>query len=114
VFGKVLSPQFVIWLVPLVPMVRGRRGLAATALLGIALLDMLVWFPNRYYPYVSSGHLAWLVFARDLLLVAALAVLAVPESRFLSKVAVLLGLEPNRSAPAVEPAVETARGLLRR
>ncbi len=37
-FGKVFSPQFVIWLVPLVPLVRGRRGIAASALLAVALV----------------------------------------------------------------------------
>ena len=32
-FDKVLSPQFIIWLIPLVPLVGGRRGLVASALL---------------------------------------------------------------------------------
>ncbi len=77
-FGKVLSPQFLIWLVPLVPLVRGRRGVAATALLAAALLDTLVWFPTRYFAYVYQAHLAWLVFARDLMLVALLGVLSLP------------------------------------
>jgi hypothetical protein len=78
VFGKVLSPQFLVWLVPVVPLVRGRRGLVATGLLGLALAATLVWFPNRYYAYVFTGHLAWMVFARDLMLVAILLVLALP------------------------------------
>jgi uncharacterized membrane protein len=79
VFGKVLSPQYLVWLIPLVPLVRGRRGLIATCLLALALLVTLVWFPERYYTFVFSGHLAWLVLVRDLVLVAILAVLALPR-----------------------------------
>jgi Glycosyltransferase family 87 len=67
-FGKVLSPQFLIWLIPLVPLV----GLAATGLLAAALVLTQLWFPFRYWelalefdPLASA-----LVLARDLLLVA--------------------------------------------
>jgi uncharacterized membrane protein len=77
-FGKVLSPQFLIWLVPLVPLVRGRRGIAATALLAAVLIDTLVWFPSRFYAYANNGHLAGLVLLRDLLLVALFFVLSLP------------------------------------
>ena len=77
-FGKVLSPQFLLWLVPLVPLVRGRRGLAATLLLTVALLLTQVWFPQRYWDYADSFHLAGVVLARDLVLVALLAVLVLP------------------------------------
>src|SRR5579862_6923166 len=78
VFGKVLSPQFLIWLVPLVPLVRGRRGIAATALLAVALLLTQVWFPARYFEYAYQSKLAGVVLARDLVLVTLLAVLAAP------------------------------------
>ena len=75
--GKVLSPQFLVWLVPLVPLVGGRRGLWSAALLGLALVLTQLWFPYRYWDYaLTFDELAsWLVLARDLVLVGALAVL---------------------------------------
>jgi len=79
VFGKVLSPQYMIWLVPLVPLLRGRRGIAATVMLAAALLDTLYWFPGRYWTYVFGAHLAWLVLLRDLMLIGLLGVLSLPE-----------------------------------
>jgi hypothetical protein len=75
-FGKVLSPQFLIWLIPLVPLVRGRRGLAATGLLTLALVLTQLWFPMRYWDYVDYGQLAGVVLVRDLALVGLVGVLA--------------------------------------
>ena len=80
-FGKVLSPQFLLWLVPFVPLVRGRRGLLASGLLVSALVLTQVWFPWRYWRYVGGFHLAGVVLARNLVLVALLAVLAWPVAR---------------------------------
>jgi hypothetical protein len=81
--GKVLSPQFLIWLVPLVLLVRGRRGLVATGLLGCAAVLTQIWFPFRYWDLALAFDplSSWLVFARDLVLVGLLAVLAWPERR---------------------------------
>jgi hypothetical protein len=81
--GKVLSPQFLIWLLPLVPLVRGRRGLAAGALLAAALVLTQLWFPYRYWRLALDFEetTSWLVFARDLVLVALLATLVWPERR---------------------------------
>jgi hypothetical protein len=71
-FGKVLSPQFLIWLVPLVPLVRGRRGLAVSGVLAAALVLTQLWFPSRYWRLALEfdGVASWLVLARDLTLVA--------------------------------------------
>lgn len=81
--GKVLSPQFLIWLVPLVALVRGRRGLRAAALLGAALVVTQVWFPFRYWELAKHFDplASWLVPVRDLLLVAVLVELARPLRR---------------------------------
>ncbi len=78
---KVLSPQFMIWLIPLVPIVRGRRGLAASALLGLALLLTQLWFPIRYWDLARrlDAFPSWLVLARDLVLLSLLAVLLVRD-----------------------------------
>jgi uncharacterized membrane protein len=78
--GKVLSPQFLVWVVPLVALVGGRRGLAAGSAVGAALVVTQLWFPFRYWEYARSfdGTVTVLVLARDLVLVAALALVAWP------------------------------------
>jgi len=80
-FGKVFSPQFVIWLIPLVPLVRGRRGLAAGVLLAAALALTQLWFPRHYWPLAQgfAQRESWLLLARDLAVVALAAVLAWPR-----------------------------------
>jgi glycosyl transferase family 87 len=82
-FGKVLSPQFMIWLIPIVPLVRGRRGLGAAALLGVALVLTQTWFPFRYFRLALDFEegLSWLLLARDLTVVAVVAVLTVTLRR---------------------------------
>ena len=80
-FDKVLSPQFMIWLLPLVPLVRGRRGLVASALLALAMLLTQLWFPVRYWDLALHFRAfpSWLVVARDLTLLALLGTLLVRE-----------------------------------
>ena len=72
--GKVLSPQFLIWLVPVV--VLARRA-SANAMLAAALVLTQVWFPFRYWDLVREldPRVSWLVLARDLVLLALLATL---------------------------------------
>ena len=75
-FGKVLSPQFLIWLLPLVPLVAGDLGLAACGVFAASLIVTQLWFPYRYWHVVDLGASGWLVLVRDLLLVGLFAVLA--------------------------------------
>jgi uncharacterized membrane protein len=85
-FGKVLSPQFLIWLLPLVPLVAGGAGIPACWLLAAALVTTQFWFPHRYWHVVALEPAGWLVLVRDLLLVALLAVL-------------VLAIRPRSEAP---------------
>ena len=73
VFGKVLSPQYLTWIVPFVPLAAGRRGLYAAATLTAALA--------LTQPYSYGGTLrdfdwtVWALLARNALLVASFALL---------------------------------------
>jgi hypothetical protein len=78
-FGKVLSPQYLIWLIPLVAFVRGVRGIVALWLLVFACVLTQVWFPQHYFSYVLTFQRAPVVLARDLVLVALFSVLAWPD-----------------------------------
>jgi Glycosyltransferase family 87 len=78
--GKVLSPQFLIWLAPLVPLVGGRRGVRATAVLAVAMVLTQLWFPSRYWVLAMEfdALASWLVLARDLTLIGLLVLLVTP------------------------------------
>jgi hypothetical protein len=80
-FGKVFSPQFAVWLVPLVPLVRGRRGIAAGGLLASILVLTQLYFPRHYWSLANNlaPRESWIVFARNLTIVALAAVLAWPR-----------------------------------
>jgi hypothetical protein len=71
-FGKILSPQFLIWLVPVVAL---STSLTAYLLLLAALGLTQLWFPSRYGELTAFGDIAWVVLARNLVLVALFAVL---------------------------------------
>ncbi len=82
-FGKVFSPQFLIWLVPFVPLVRGRRGLVGSLLLLLALGLTQTWFPGSYWRLAldHASPWCWLLLGRNLAVVALAAVLARPPWR---------------------------------
>ena len=65
-----LSPQYVVWLIPLVPF----GGVAAAALLVAALALAQSWY-FHYHDLWAVGPQAWTLLARNLVLVALFAVL---------------------------------------
>ncbi len=81
-FGKVFSPQYLIWLIPLVSLVGGVRGRIASGLLFVACLLTAVGFPRFFDALrfdVAATPLAAIV-ARDVLVVSVVAVLSWPRS----------------------------------
>ena len=72
ILGKVLSPQYLIWLVPLVALLSNRVRLPAACLLAAALVLTQVYFQFRYHEIVHLEPLTWVLVARDLVLLALL------------------------------------------
>jgi hypothetical protein len=76
-FDKVLSPQYLIWLVPFVFLVRGERGVLAGGFLFLALGLTQTWFPVHYWS-LALDHAppwSWYLLVRDLALVAVAGIL---------------------------------------
>lgn len=74
VAGKVLSPQFLVWILPGVLLIRGRMGWSAAGVGVLALLATQAYFPRRYWELVAlqQSEMALLVL-RDVVLVVVLA-----------------------------------------
>jgi hypothetical protein len=77
-FGKVLSPQFLVWLLFAVPLVAGAAGRRAGVLYAAAAACTAIWFPALYWDLVREFDpvASWLVLLRGLLLAALVLVLA--------------------------------------
>jgi hypothetical protein len=77
----VLSPQYLVWLVLLVPLVVGVRSRAAMWLTVVACALTAAWFPAGYWDLVREFDplSSWLVLFRGVALVALLAVLTARE-----------------------------------
>jgi hypothetical protein len=83
-FDKVLSPQYLVWLVPVALLVGGLRGAATGVLLLLALRLTETWLHAAHYWQLALNHAApwsWYLLARDLALVALAAVLLAGLSR---------------------------------
>jgi Glycosyltransferase family 87 len=83
VLGTVLSPQYLVWLLPLVPLVGGWRGAVAILAFAVALVLTDVWIPDTYLEYqddLGAGP-ASLLLARNLALLAIPVALLAPGLR---------------------------------
>jgi uncharacterized membrane protein len=74
-FTKVFSPQYMVWLVPLVVLVGGAAGVVAVSLTAVALVLAQVWF-FHYGALFRIEWPVWLLLVRDLVVVALYVVLA--------------------------------------
>lgn len=67
-FGKVLSPQYLVWLVPLAPLAFRRAWIPACSLLLLAMALTHTWFPGHYGDVATLGDRGWVVLGRNLVL----------------------------------------------
>jgi hypothetical protein len=80
-FNRVLSPQYLVWLFALVPLLEGAAGIAATAFLLAAAGVTQTWFPDRFWHLVHVSSVSWFVLLRNVLVVLVFAAAAWPLLR---------------------------------
>ncbi len=83
-FDRVLSPQYLIWIIPFALLVGGERGLVVGGLLFLALGLTQAWQVADHYWSLALHHAApysWYLLARDLILVLIAVVLLMELSR---------------------------------
>jgi hypothetical protein len=74
VLGKVFSPQFLLWLIPMVVLLGGSLSVWAAAGVGLSVLLTRLYFPGRWHALIAFEALpSWLLVARDATLLAVLA-----------------------------------------
>lgn len=73
-FAKVLSPQYLLFAVPLVPLAESTLA-SGVFLLALGLTQVWVRFPEPFLRTVHFGPLIWVVLVRDLVLVGLYALL---------------------------------------
>jgi hypothetical protein len=101
VFNRFISPQYLVWLIPLVLLVSGRARLAAVGLLACSLVLGQLWF-FHYGDVFALERIVWLVVARDAALLALYALLvarlntSTPSSENTSR---HWGLRRSRASP---------------
>jgi hypothetical protein len=77
VFGKVLSPQYMTWLAPLVPLAAGRRGLQAAFVFLVALTLTQVEYFVGNHGLRDQDWSVWALLLRNALLVCSFVLLYV-------------------------------------
>ena len=81
-FGTVFSPQYLVWLVPLIALVRGYRGMVATAMLVASFILTNSWYGTpRFDAYIATGRYGWVLLMRNIIVVLLAALLAAPSKR---------------------------------
>jgi hypothetical protein len=96
-FGKVFSPQYMVWVAAAVPLALGRvRPYALTATLAALLLTLYV-YDWGYFDLLRGGIVSWVMLARNLILVGLFC-------------ALLFELAARGRAPTPRPAEARATG----
>jgi hypothetical protein len=69
-FGKILSPQYMVWVAAAVPLALGRVRPFALAATIAALLLTLYIYDYGYFDMLRGGRVSWMLLARNVILVA--------------------------------------------